>query len=60
LQVYVSEVSSSKLRGIFTSLTEVSISVGVLLIYTIASFEGFLYYNHALIMAGIAALFELY
>ena len=59
MQVYHGEISSAKLRGIFGSFAQLSLSLGVVLVYGIGSIESFQYYYVALIAAGVTAVFEL-
>ena len=59
VQVYLAEISSSKLRGVFSSFTELFLAIGVLLIYLFASIESFQYYNSSLVLIGIVTVFEL-
>ena len=59
MQVYHGEISSAKLRGIFGSFTQLFLALGLLVVYSVGSIEGFHYYNIALLAAGITALFEL-
>lgn len=59
MQVYLGEISSAKLRGIFGSFSQLSLSLGVLLVYSIGSIDSFQYYYVALIAAGFIAVFEL-
>lgn len=54
----MAEISSAKLRGIVSSFTQLSLSVGILLIYLLGSFEGFHYYNSSLVLIGIVFVFE--
>ena len=54
----MAEISSTKLRGIFSSFTQLFLSVGILLIYLMGSFEGFQYYDSSLILIGIVVVFE--
>ena len=58
-QIYLAEITSNKLRGVFTAFTEVFLAVGVLLIYLLGSFESFQYYNSSLVLSGVVAVFEL-
>lgn len=59
VQVYHGEISSAKLRGIFGSFTQLFLALGLLLVYSVGSIEGFHYYNSALLAAGFITLFEL-
>ena len=59
MQVYHGEISSAKLRGIFGSFAQLSLSLGVVLVYSIGSIESFQYYYIALIAAGVTTVFEL-
>ena len=58
LQVYISEMSSTKLRGLYGTLFEASVLVGVTLNYALGSIHMFYYFDVALVTVGIVALFE--
>ena len=58
LQVYIGEVSSIKLRGIFGTLVSFLLTSGVLLNYGVGSIDDFPYYYISLVAVGIVALFE--
>ena len=55
LQIYVGEISSSRLRGLFGTVMQLCISVGVLLCYTISIYLP--YYHVALAAAAIITAF---
>lgn len=59
LQVYVAEISPTKLRGRIGLAVQMSLAMGVVLIYGLSSIEGFLYYDQSLILVGFTALFTL-
>ena len=58
LQVYIGEVSSIKLRGIFGTLVSFLLTSGVLLNYGLGAIDNFPYYYISLVAIGIVALFE--
>ena len=58
IQVYIGELSSAKLRGLFGSMVEASLVVGVIMYYALGSISGFFYYYISLVAVGIVALFE--
>ena len=47
------------MRGVFTSLGRLYLSIGLLVVYSIGSIPDLHYYNIALIIVGIVAVFEL-
>lgn len=53
MQVYIVEVSPSKLKGLFGSLYWLSTSVGILLVYALGAIPGFTYYNLSLSTAAL-------
>lgn len=55
LQIYIGEIASSKLRGVFATTMQLFLGVGILLCYFMSSWD---YYNSALVAVGIVALFE--
>ena len=57
MQVYSAEISSPKLRGILTSLAELVLAGGILLVYILGSINGFTYFEISLVLLGIAILF---
>ena len=58
LQVYIGEISSPKLRGLFGAFTQIAIATGILLNYGISSFPTITYYYSSLVAVGIIAVFE--
>ena len=58
LQVYITEVSSPRLRGLFGTAHECLVVGGITLNYALGSITGFLYHQIALVAVGIVALFE--
>ena len=58
IQVYIAETSPKELRGIFGSLNEILIILGITFSYGVGSIENFPYYYVALVAVGIVALFE--
>ena len=58
LQVYITEVSSPKLRGLFGTAQECLVVAGITLNYALGSINGFLYHQTSLVVAGIVTLFE--
>ena len=57
--MYISEVSTPALRGLFGTFTMVSVSVGVLLVYFVGAIPGFSYEYIALVAVAITAVFVL-
>ena len=55
--MYSAEISSPKLRGIFTSLAELVLAGGILFVYILGSINGFTYFEISLVLLGIAILF---
>ena len=58
-QVYISEISSAKLRGLLSSFSELFLSAGVLFVYGIGAIPGFQYYHIALVLEGVVLLYML-
>ena len=58
MQIYLAEISSNKLRGVFASFTELFVNVGILFVYLLGSFESFPYYDSSLVQIGVVAIFE--
>ena len=58
VQVYIGEISSSSLRGLFGILMTGSTMVGVTLTFALSSIDGFFYYHISLVAVGIVAVFE--
>ncbi|CAI8013007.1 Facilitated trehalose transporter Tret1, partial [Geodia barretti] len=56
--VYIGEISSSSLRGLFGILMTGSTMVGVTLTFALSSIDGFYYYHISLVAVGIVAVFE--
>lgn len=56
--MYIGEISSAKLRGIFGSFTQIALAAGILLTYAISTIPDFPYYYNSLVAAGIVAVFE--
>ena len=59
VQVYIGEVSTPVLRGLFGTLPMVSLSVGVLIVYLLGAIPGFSYQYISLIAVAITAVFVL-
>ncbi len=57
--MYLAEISSNKLRGIFVSFTQLFVALGILLVYVLGSFDNFYYYHSSVILIGIVSVFEL-
>ena len=53
------EISPAKLRGRIGALLQVFLSLGVVVVYSLSSFEGFRYYDSSLVLVGIVALFTI-
>lgn len=60
MQVYIAEISPVKLRGVFGSLTEIMLTIGIIFNYSVDSIEHFPYYHVALVAVGIVTVFELF
>lgn len=64
LQVYIAEVSSAKLKGLFGACNQFFSTMGQLVGYALGalaiSFNGFAYYHVAFITAGFVILFEFF
>ena len=58
VQVYIAEICSIKLRGIFSSLVPLGGTIGVTIIYGTGTISGFSYYYLSLVAVGIVAVFE--
>lgn len=58
IQVYAAEVSSSRHRGIFSSFFQLFLSIGLVLVYFMGSFDSFHYYDVSLVLIGILAMYE--
>ena len=59
LQVYITEIASPRLRGLFGTAHECLVVTGIILNYALGSISGFLYHQISLVAVGIVALFEL-
>ena len=58
IQVYTTEVSSAKLRGLFGGLNEFMVMAGITLNFALGSIDGFFYHHISLVAVGIVAVFE--
>ena len=58
MQVYIAEISSVKLRGIFGTLTQIVLTSGIVVNYAMGAIDDFPYYYISLVAVGIVALFE--
>ena len=58
MQVYIAEISSVKLRGIFGILTQIVLTSGIVVNYAMGAIDDFPYYYISLVAVGIVALFE--
>ena len=47
-----------KLRGVFTSINEIMLTLGIILNFSVGSIDGFPYFYVSLVAVGIVALFE--
>jgi facilitated trehalose transporter len=54
--VYIAEISSPSLRGLFSSLPLISLNIGVLLAYCVGMIRSFSYYQNAFVAVGITFL----
>ena len=57
-QVYIGEVASAKLRGVFGTVSQTLFTSGIVFQYVIGSISGFRYYYISLVAVGIVAVFE--
>ena len=58
VQVYITEVSLPKFRGLFGSVNQCVVVSGITLNYALGSISGFFYYHISLVAVGIVAVFE--
>ena len=58
VQVYIAEISPVKLRGVFGSLNELMLTLGIIFNYGVGSITDFPYFNVAMVAVGLVALFE--
>ena len=56
--MYIAELSSDKLRGVFVSLVQCMLTLGILLIYGLGAIDNFPYYYISLVAVGLVAVFE--
>ena len=56
--MYIAEISSFKLRGLFGTLVHLMLTSGVVLNYGLGAIDDFPYYYISLVAVGIVALFE--
>ena len=56
--MYIAEISPVKLRGVFGSLTEIMLTIGIIFNFSVGAIEDSPYYHVALVAVGIVALFE--
>ena len=57
--MYVAEISPAEQRGRFGSFLPVSLSLGVLMVYALSSFENFRYCDSSLVLIGFVTLYTL-
>lgn len=57
--MYVGEIASAKLRGVFGTFPQLLLSLGSLVLYSLSAISGFHYHSIALVAVGIVAVFEL-
>ena len=57
-QIYVGEISSTKLRGLYGTMMEVLVMAGITLNYALGSIDNIYYFYISLLTAGIVSLFE--
>ncbi len=55
--MYIGEIAPARSRGVFTTLSELSLTVGILVLLALGSIPGVHYYQLALVLIGIVALF---
>jgi MFS family permease len=56
--VYIGEISSPKLRGLFGAYTQIAVAGGLVLNYSVSSIRSLSYYHTSLIAVGIVTIFE--
>ena len=56
--MHIAEISPVKLRGVFTSINEIMLTLGIILNFNVGSIDGFPYFYVSLVAVGIVALFE--
>lgn len=57
MQIYISEITPTELRGMLSTLSELSLTCGVVLLYGLGSTPGIHYYDLALVHIAILAFF---
>ena len=57
-QVYIAEICSVKLRGLFGTLTQILVTLGFIMSFAVGAIDDFPYYYVSLVAVGIVALFE--
>ena len=58
--MYLAEISSPKLRGVFGSFVQLFLNIGLLILYGVGGIPGLQYYYVALVGIGIVVIFELF
>ena len=58
MQVYIGEIASPKLRGLFGAFTQIAVATGIVLNYGISSIPGVTYFYSSLVAVAIIALYE--
>ena len=56
--MYIAEISSTKIRGIFGTLTQAMLTSGILINYVMGAIDDFPYYYISLVAVGLVAVFE--
>ena len=59
MQVYLAEIASPKLRGIFGLSTSLFVNLGLIVLYGVSGIPGIQYYNVVIVAIGIVVIFEL-
>ena len=57
MQVYIGEISPARSRGAFATVSELSLTSGIMLSLALGSIPGLHYYDTALVMMGVLTLF---
>lgn len=57
-KVYIGEIASAKLRGLFGAFTQIAVATGLLLNYGVSALPQVTYYYNSLVAAGIITIFE--
>lgn len=56
--MYHSEITSSKVRGLFCSFTQLFLSVGLMFVYLLSTIKNTMFYEDSLIIIGVLTAYE--